>query len=373
MKKLTGARLLLNNSYEASDILHATGFSAVDPFVLLKQGARKTMVVSVLEAGRAAAVSNGVCVLTPEELHIPRKRRRFFSSWILYLLRSLPLNRVEVGAMFPVGLVEKLRKAGIRVRVTRDPACPEREVKTPEEIHHMRQSQRAAVCAMQAAVDLIHRSRVSARGGLWFKGRPLTSEAVRQAIDLELLRHECDARETIVACGPASAQPHERGQGALRAHEPIVMDIFPRHRGHGYWGDLTRTVVKGRAPDPVRNMFRAVCKAQQEALRRVKAGAAADRIHERVEQVFSRQGFLTTLGAEVSSGFIHSTGHGVGLDVHEAPSISLQKVRLKKGHVITIEPGLYYPEVGGVRMEDTVEVTTTGWRPLAKCTVPFEV
>ena len=373
MKKLTGPRLMLNSSFDASDILYASGFSAVDPFVFLQAGNKKYLVVSILEAGRASANTRDVTVFTPAELSLGKKQRRQISYWALGLLRKTGVKRVDVSATFPAGVVERLRRAGIRVKLSRTAAYPQREVKSADEIERMKQSQAAAVSAMQAAVALIQRAAVSKKGELIFEKRALTSERVRQAIDLELMRHDCAARETIVACGPASAQPHERGAGPLRANEPIVIDIFPQHRGHGYWGDLTRTVVKGRASERVRGMFNAVLDAQTAALKKVKAGVLASRVHDEVEAVFKRHGFETTIKKGVTEGFIHSTGHGVGLDVHEGPSISVIPAPLKKGHVITIEPGLYYPDVGGVRMEDTVAVTSRGWAPLAVCKTPFEV
>jgi len=364
---------MVNSSFEATDILYATGFSAVDPFLFLHDGQEKTLVVSILEAGRAAAGGRGLEVLTPGDLKLPKKMRRNLGGWAVGLLRRRQIRRVEVSAGFPLGMAEKIRRAGIAVKVSREAPYPERETKSEEEIRRLQQAQTAAVQAMKAAVDSIRRAKISARGELMLDQRLLTSETVRQAIDVELMKCDCSARETIVACGPASAQPHERGAGPLRAGEPIVIDIFPQHRGHGYWGDLTRTVVKGRAPERLRALYAAVKAAQTAALKKVRAGAAADRIHEEVEAVFEQHGFVTTIKDGVAEGFIHSTGHGVGLDIHEAPSIGILPKPLKKGNVITIEPGLYYPDIGGVRMEDTVVVTAKGWEPLAVCRVPFEV
>jgi Xaa-Pro aminopeptidase len=373
MKKLTSPRLMVNSSFDATDILYASGFAAVDPFLFLQAGDKKILVVSILELGRAVATGRGVQVLTPGELKLPKKMRRNLGGWAIGLLRHEKIRRVEVSAGFPLGMAEKIRRAGVRVKVSRHPPYPEREVKSADEIKRMQQSQAAAVHAMKMAVDLIRRAKVSRSGELMANGRRLTSEEVRQAIDVELMKHDCSARETIVACGTDSAQPHERGSGPLRANEPIVIDIFPQHRQHGYWGDLTRTIVKGRASDRIRNMFAAVKAAQNAALKKVRVGTRADKVHEEVEAVFKKHGFVTAVKDGVAEGFIHSTGHGVGLDVHEAPSISILPTPLKKGNVITIEPGLYYPDVGGVRMEDTVVVTSKGWEVLFPCKVPFEV
>ena len=104
-----------------------------------------------------------------------------------------------------------------------------------------------------------------------------------------------------------------------------------------------------------------------------KSGARADRIHEGVQRSFKDAGFVTDMRDGLPVGFFHGTGHGVGLDIHEAPSLSTVPVRLRAGNVVTVEPGLYYPELGGVRLEDTVVVTDTGCRMLATCEKVFEI
>jgi Xaa-Pro aminopeptidase len=162
-------------------------------------------------------------------------------------------------------------------------------------------------------------------------------------------------------------EPHERGHGPLRAGQPIVIDIFPRHKVHGYWGDITRTVARGPVLPAVRRMYGAVKAAQQAALRRLKPGVSGVTVHQTVEQVLEERGFKTRVGDGVAEGFIHGTGHGVGLDIHEAPPLGKSKGRLRAGHVVTVEPGLYYPGLGGVRVEDTVVITRGGWRYLATC------
>ena len=211
------------------------------------------------------------------------------------------------------------------------------------------------------------------RGYLLRHGKKLTAEAVKVVIELELMRHQCQSRDTIVACGRLAADPHDRGHGPLRAGQTIVLDIFPQHKQHGYWGDITRTVVKGPARPELRALYDAVLKAQKGALALVKPGMRADRIHDRVKACFQDAGFFTGDRAGIPVGFFHGTGHGVGLDIHEAPSLSTVPVRLKAGHVVTVEPGLYYPDLGGVRIEDTVAVTRTGAQVLCPCEKVFEI
>jgi Xaa-Pro aminopeptidase len=159
----------------------------------------------------------------------------------------------------------------------------------------------------------------------------------------------------------------------LRADEPIVLDIFPRHGPSGYWGDMTRTVVKGTASREVVRMHRAVLDAQKRALAMIRPGVQGNSIHRAVQATLEDHGFTTGVEDGTPVGFFHGTGHGVGLDIHEAPRVSLSKDRLRAGHVITIEPGLYYPAHGGMRIEDTVVVTRDGYQRLASCTKRLHV
>jgi Xaa-Pro aminopeptidase len=373
MKKLTRSVLLIGSSFEASDVQYASGFKPLDPVVFLSTPRKKILVVSMLEQTRARKEAPGARILTPSDLSLPRGRRHRVSAWAVALLKQQRIRRVTVGALFPHGMARTLQRAGVRLRVDYGPLFPERERKSPREIKCIAQSQRAAVAAMRRAIAVIAGARVDRRGVLIRGGRPLTSEALRREIDRVLLDHQTYARETIVAGGRQAVSPHERGHGPLKAGQPIVIDIFPQHRGHGYWGDLTRTVVKGRASPELKNMYEAVRAAQAGVLRRLRAGAPAAALHAGVQDLFRRLGYETRVGADGPEGFFHGTGHGVGLDIHEAPSISVTGPRLKAGQVVTVEPGLYYYRLGGIRIEDTVVVTRRGWRYLCRCPHVFEV
>jgi Xaa-Pro aminopeptidase len=364
--------LLCGTPGECSDFRYASGFALVDPAVYVEHRRQRYLVVSEMEKGRAQREAlAGVRVLTPSDVDARSLRKRGVSSWALALLRKLKVRRVVVSARFPLSTAEHLRRNGMAVRVL-SPLFPRRERKTAAEAAFIRQSQRAAARAMRQAVSLIARSRIARSGWLLHERRRLTAERVRREIELSLLQSGCGCADAIVAGGAQGANPHERGSGPLRAHTAIVIDIFPRHGERGYWGDLTRTVVRGRAPDRIRRMHRAVRAAQRVALGAVRAGATGRSIHRAAHAEFRRRGFITRLKG-APCGFIHGTGHGVGLDIHEAPSLNASGGRLKTGHVVTVEPGLYYPGVGGVRIEDTVLVTARGCRILASAGSWFEL
>lgn len=374
MKKLTAPVLLVGTAVENADLRYASGFGAVDPVVHLRDGKKNFLIVPMMELGRAKReTKRGVCVLTPSDLHLKKSERRRLSSWMLALLRERRIHRVAVSPSFPLGVALRLQRAGIRLVVAKHAAFPEREIKSAREVECIREAQMAAASAMRFAIRKISAARVDRAGFLVERGRRLTAEEVRRAIDMKLTEMGCVARDTIVAGGRISADPHARGDGPLRAGEAIVIDIFPQHKVHGYWGDITRTVVKGKATPALRRMYNAVNAAQKAALRDVREGARARKIHEVVHCLFAARGFRTEIRNGHAEGFTHSTGHGVGLEIHESPSLSPGPGRLKAGNVVTVEPGLYYRKIGGVRIEDTVLVTRTGFKHLAKVPYRLEV
>ena len=186
------------------------------------------------------------------------------------------------------------------------------------------------------------------------------------AIESFLITHGAIPSHTIVACGREATDPHQIGQGYLRAHQPIIIDIFPRLLASGYWGDMTRTYVKGKASRDVRKLYLTVRQGQDIGLSMVCDGAHGESIHQSIVRHFEACGFRTEIQRGRQAGFFHGTGHGVGLDVHESPRISTRDDVLHTGNVVTVEPGLYYPGLGGVRLEDMVVVRNDGCENLTR-------
>jgi len=169
-------------------------------------------------------------------------------------------------------------------------------------------------------------------------------------------------------------RPHERGHGVLRAHEPIIIDVFPRSQKTGYFGDITRTVVKGRSSEAVRKLYHTVARGQDLGFARMESGVAGAEVHQAVKESFDREGYKTGKRNGRMQGFFHGTGHGLGLEIHEAPRVSAaSNDTLRPGHVVTVEPGLYYSELGGVRLEDVACITNNGARNLTKFEKVLEV
>ncbi|MDA1044089.1 MAG: Xaa-Pro peptidase family protein [Verrucomicrobia bacterium] len=379
MKKLTAPILLIASPSDAPDLFYSCEFWAPDPVVYLLTSKMRYLVVSRLEVSRARALAAAsrttppMQVLTPEELGIPRSARGRYDEWALKLLRRIGVDRVHVPSTFPHGAAMRLSARSIKVSVNDAALFPQRAVKTPLEVEHITESQQAAVTAMRAAIDLIARTTIGRESLLKSGGKTLLAEDVQRRIHQVLLDHNCVCSDVIVAGGAQGADPHEKGHGPLKAREPIVIDIFPKHRRHGYWGDITRTVIRGKASTAQKRLYSAVRSAHAAALKRVAPRVQCASVHAAAAEALERCGFKTGLSEGAPVGFIHSTGHGVGLAIHEAPSVSLNTTRLKRGHVITIEPGLYYPALGGVRLEDTVVVTANGFRLLVPCEKRFVI
>ncbi|HET6463459.1 MAG TPA: Xaa-Pro peptidase family protein, partial [Candidatus Krumholzibacteria bacterium] len=234
-----------------------------------------------------------------------------------------------------------------------------------DEIAHIVSAMRATEAGMQRAIDMLRRARVH-KGWVVLGGKKLTAEDIRRAANLEIFGRGCMPAHTIVAPGKHGCDPHDVGSGPIRAGEPIIIDIFPRAEKSGYFADITRTVVKGAPRPGVREMYDAVLAGQRGALRMIRHGALASDIHGAILELFEKRGFKTGMIDGRMQGFFHGTGHGLGLEIHEPPRIAMNDTRLKAGMVVTVEPGLYYAGIGGMRIEDTVLVTRTGIRNLTR-------
>ena len=215
------------------------------------------------------------------------------------------------------------------------------------------------------AIQVLRASKIGRDRTLQYHNVPLTSEKLRAVIETAILQASGTAAHTIVAGGRQGCDPHEKGHGTLKANEPIIIDIYPRSQRTGYFGDITRTVVRGRASEELRRVYDTVLQAQKLAFKKMHAGTRTNEVHKAVMQLFENQGFDTRRRNGRMEGFFHGTGHGVGLEIHEAPRVSKNSIgNLKPGHVVTVEPGLYYAEIGGVRLEDVALVTRNGARNL---------
>ena len=231
-----------------------------------------------------------------------------------------------------------------------------------------------AEVGLAEGIQALKVAKINRNRRLMYHNIPLTSEKLRAIIDTAIIQAGGLACHTIVAGGAQACDPHETGHGPLLANEPIILDVFPRSQKTGYFGDISRTVVKGRASEPLRKLYYTVERAQELAFDHMRDQVAARDIHEKVQKFFEQEGYQTGRTHGRMQGFFHGTGHGLGLEVHEPPRLSANTADiLVAGHVVTVEPGLYYPELGGVRLEDVALITANGPRNLTKFEKSLEV
>lgn len=365
------AKLIYAASPHSADMLYATGFQAPDPFWFLENRGKKTILLNDLEIDRGRREARVDEVLSSSDL--AREIGGSPSPAILaaYFLRRRKVRRVEVPSDFPLGVARVLEKAGVRVEPVAGHFWPARECKTKDELTAVRLSLRIAQVGILRAVEVLREAKIGRSGSLTWNGKKLTSETVRAEADSAVLRAGGVPEGTIVAGGKQACDPHERGHGPLRAHELIIIDIFPRDARTGFFGDLTRTVVRGRATDEQRCMWRTVCMAQKLAEGMIKPRVKGVTVHRAVQEFFKAEGYTTERRDGRWTGFFHGTGHGLGLELHEEPRIAATTFR--PGQVFTVEPGLYYPVIGGARHEDVVTVTKTGCERLSRLSVPLEL
>jgi Xaa-Pro aminopeptidase len=373
----TAARLIIAASERDANLYYATRFGAPDPFVFLWHGAEKIVLASDLEVDRARAQAQVDRVLSLREYEERAKGRGLerpkLVDVVLELLRERGVSEVVVPVDFPLAHADALRAGGVAVRAKPDPFIEERVVKSAQEVKAMTAALRGTETVLGQAIDVIRQAEVR-EGWLWRNGERLTSEGLKRFIAVRLLDMGLLAQHTILACGEQGCDPHAEGSGPLRADQPIIIDVFPRDEGSRYFADITRTVVKGRASDRVRGMYRAVRAGQERAMALIKDGAEGEPIHREVQGSLEKLGFQTGQVGGRLQGFFHGTGHGLGLEIHELPRISAAAPGvLKRGNVVTVEPGLYYPGVGGVRIEDVVVVTDSGCRNLTEFPKELEV
>jgi Xaa-Pro aminopeptidase len=369
------ARLIVAPSDTDADMLYATRIFIGDPFIFLQQKGKRILVLSDLEIDRAKknAKADEFVMFNQLEREVQGKAKKVppYEKVLAHFLTKRGVKRALVPANFPLSFANEIKRNGIALETSNGLFWPAREKKTAEEIRLLERALRMTETGMKRGMEILKASKPGTGKKLKWSGKTLTSEILRAEIDSAILRAGGVPTNTIVAGGDQACDPHERGFGPLRADSLIILDIFPRDGKTGYWGDMTRTVVRGRASEQQRKLWEAVKAGQTLALKRIKAGVDGMSIHQAITELFERRGFPTEVRNGRRVGFFHGTGHGLGLEIHEYPR--LQKVVLKAGQCLTVEPGLYYPGIGGARIEDVVIVEKTGCRILSRFPKQLEI
>ncbi|WGI17238.1 Xaa-Pro peptidase family protein [Methanonatronarchaeum sp. AMET-Sl] len=354
--------LVFSESYHNSNMYYLSSFLSGDPFVYFKTKEKECLVVPGMEVERAREDSDiEICSLSM----FGEEQNRYLGA-IKKLLNDYDCNKIGVPDEFPVKISKKLSEFDLfPIDLSKL-----RDVKDNWEVDYIEGVQKTAESGMEVALEILKESEL-VEGKLFYKDKPLTSDYIRYKINIELLRNNCISMDTIVSSGNETASPHKPGSGVLDP-TPIIIDIFPKNRENRYCGDITRTFSKTKN-EKAYQVYQDVQKAQEIGFKEIKKnGVTGAVVHNAVCEYFENKGYDTPrTGGE--TGFIHSTGHGVGLDLHEHPRLGKGGSELKKGHVVTIEPGIYDPSFGGIRIEDLVVITEKSFKNLTSFDKEFYI
>ena len=361
-------RIIFASSEQSADMLYATKLAVPDAFLFLLQNGKKTILLSDLEIdrGRKQARVDEVVALSSIEGDLEKrlKSKPPIEKTIAHFLRKRRIRRAAVPYSFPIGLATELAKEGVLVVPVAGLFWSEREFKTSEELKLIQLAIRITELGLARGIEVLRAAEISSGKKLIWAGKPLTSERLRAEIETVILHAGGLPANTIVAGGDQACDPHDRGSGPLKANSMIILDVFPKHKESGYYGDLSRTVVKGQASEAQRKLWYTVLEAQKFSLQKIRAGGSGGELQKAVSELFQERGYPAEIRNGRWVGFFHGLGHAFGLDIHEQPRIA--KAEFKPGQVLTVEPGLYIPGVGGARIEDDGVVTENGFKVLSR-------
>ena len=365
--------LIYTDSIHGAGMRHEVPVPIPDPFLYLERDGTRHAVLTSFEVSRVEPT--GIIAHPMEEFGFDEllaqglPRHEVQMQTLVKAAQALGVTKAVVPHDFPLELADRLRAGGVELTPNREFFALRRRVKTGTELDGIRKAQRGTEAAMAAAREMLRAAETS-NGRLLLDGEPLTSERIKARINEIFNDHDLVSDEMIVAHGGQAASGHDMGSGPISPGEALVIDLFPRDRETGCYADMTRTFVVGEIPDELAEYHRLVHEALMRSLDAVKAGAEGRNVFELVCAVFHEAGYPTQLskqpGEVLASGFFHGLGHGVGLEVHEPPSLSRDPSTLVAGDVVTLEPGLYREGWGGVRLEDLVLVTEDGAENLTK-------
>jgi Xaa-Pro aminopeptidase len=359
--------LLIYADGNNAEMRHEVPVFDPDPFLYLERDGRRIAIVPSFEVPRLEpfGISGmpvegfGLDDLVAEG--VPAAELEL--ELVLRACAALEVREAVVPATFPLELADRLRERGVSLRPDKDVFASRRRVKNASELEGIRRAQRATERAMAAVAERLRAAEIR-EDELWLEEELLTCERLRDAAERTIAEHGATADQLIVAAGDQGVTGHEPGVGPIAPGESIIADLFPRDRASCCHADMTRTFVVGEPPQELVDYHRLCLEALERSLAAIRPGVTGAELHALACEVFHREGYETQLskapGETLRDGFFHSLGHGVGLDVHERPSLGRNGEPLVAGDVIAIEPGLYRHGFGGVRLEDLVLVTDDG-------------
>ena len=373
--------LVVGDTLRMPELRHEVPLGIPDAFFYAELDGRRVVVCSSMEAMRVEALG-GLDVMATEEFGVDELRRSGLDGYEYDLelarrvVRGLGIERATVPRAFPLGIADALRAGGVELEVDQKLFDDRRRCKSGAELAGIRRAQKAAEAGMAAARALLLRAE-PANGGLTVDGETLTCELLKEHVQAAFLANGALGEEMIVSHGPQTAVGHEMGSGAIARDDVVLLDLFPVDLESACYADITRTFAVGDVPGEIHEWHSLCREALELAAAEIGPGVNGGDVHRLVSEYFAERGFPTQLtkpeGEVLRDGFYHGLGHGVGLEVHELPSLGMVGDELVAGDVITIEPGLYRNGFGGVRVEDLLLVTDDGYERLTDCPYDLEL
>jgi Xaa-Pro aminopeptidase len=366
---VSDAVLIYADCFRSADMRHAVPLGVPDPFLYAEENGTRHVFTNSMEAARMRELGLFDVHLSEEFgvddlIESGVAPRELTAQLALRYVASLGPKRFSVPENFPVWLADRLRAEGVELDVDQDVFDDRRRAKTGAQLAGMRRAQRAAEAAMDACRALLRSADISG-DELLLDGEQLTVERMKADMNVVFAAHDTTSEEYIVAPGAQGAVGHDMGSGPIRPSVPLVVDIFPRDNESAVYTDMTRTFVVGDVPDDIREWHRLVKEALDRSTAEIRAGVEGRAVFDVTCDIFEKAGEPTQRTKKpdepLVDGFFHGLGHGVGLEVHEAPGLGrISEKKLVAGDVVTVEPGLYRAGYGGVRLEDIVLVTEDG-------------
>ena len=339
--------------------------SVEDNFCLIRHDGRTTALVSALEINRLKEES-AIDEIIPLEKFLS-KNLDYISCLDRFIQHVLGTYTITVSRNFPFKQAYELMKMGYSIKPTEFDTLPEREIKTETEVNLIKGVLSSVKDCFEFVRNILSEASVTNKGELFYENSVLTSEFLRNKIEQFCYQRQLIAEGTIVSCGEQSANPHCQGYGPIFANQFIVIDLFPYEKSSGYYADITRTFLKGQPSAQQKKMYNTVRHAQQMCS--LSPGTNTRSLMNSTLKFLEENGYHTD--RKTPCGMFHSLGHGFGLNIHEFPTLSDKEYFLKSGAVVTLEPGLYYPKIGGVRIEDDFLITNIDTEKLSN-NIPYD-
>jgi Xaa-Pro aminopeptidase len=376
--------LIYGDTLRSPAMRHEVPLGIGDPFLYLESDGRRVVVTNALEDDRIAQAAPELERVLMEELGLDEliaqglQREVVYREVFVRAVQRVGIQAAIVPPEFPLALADRLRAVDVELTPDDERFEARRRRKTAAEMAGIRRATEAGLAGLAECARALREARIDG-DQLRLDGEVLTSEIVRARVRDVCARAGAPAPDDIIIAPmrPGDAVGHESGSGPLPAHAPICIDLWPQDEESGCWSDMTRTFVRGDVSDAIAALHALVLEAHERACAAVRPGVPGVEVYGVACDVFEAAGHPTQRtkapGETLRHGFYFGLGHGVGLEVHEAPALGRTgREPLIAGDVIAVEPGTVDPKDGGMRVEDLLVVTEDGYENLT-ASFPYDL